>query len=241
MMKFLMYGVAVLMTACMTTPGEAKPVSISKEVQTVYMGRHQMELPADFEQSAGSLSIFTPPGLTPAGGPIKVAIKSGKIDSGQYKLDVDKRHAAILKAARKATDVLKEVIVLNKDATIFRIMEIDDAYKSELHLWKGGVYIVAITDSYENTFRQAEAHLGEDGDHLVLHLHDGVHPAGALRRRRQGQVDAVGGQPGVQLGGLQARLAFGDGGGDAVAQAVDQRTALAALVRGHRPQRLEQV
>jgi hypothetical protein len=159
MMKFLMCGMAVLVTACMSTQGEAKPVSISKEVQTVCMGRHQMELPADFVQSTGSVSIFTPPGLTETGGPIKVAIKSSKIDTSQYRLEVDKRHAAILKSARKATDVLKEVIALNKEATIFRIMEIDDAYKSELHLWKGGVYIVAITDSYENSFRQAEARL----------------------------------------------------------------------------------
>ena len=47
----------------------------------------------------------------------------------------------------------------------------------------------------------------------------------------QGEVDALGGQLGVQLGGLQRGLALGDGGGDAVAQAVDLR----ALARGARP------
>jgi hypothetical protein len=89
-------------------------------------------------------------------------------------------------------------------------------------------------------FRQAEAHLGEDGDHLVEHLHGRVHPAAALGRRRQRQVDPLRGEFDVELDGLQRGLARGDGRGDPVAQAVDHGPPLAALILAHRAQGLEQ-
>ncbi len=85
-----------------------------------------------------------------------------------------------------------------------------------------------------------EAHLGEDRDQLVHHLHGRVHPALAPRARRQGQVDMLGRQPGLQLGGLQLGLARPQGGGDAVAQAIQQRAALAPLLRAQRAHPLEQ-
>lgn len=156
----LLISSAVLLTACGNTMVEAKPVApFSQEIKTVCIGRHQMELPADFEQSMGSTSVFTLPGVTETGAPINLAVKSGRMDMGEFKLQVDKRHAAIQGAARKATDILKEVIPVSKEAVIFRINEVEDAYKDELHLWKGGVYLVATTASYENTYKEAEARL----------------------------------------------------------------------------------
>ena len=56
-----------------------------------------------------------------------------------------------------------------------------------------------------------------------------------LRRGGGGRVRSTRSdcQARVQLGGLQVGLAGGDGGGDAVAQAVDHRALLAALVGAH--------
>ena len=62
----------------------------------------------------------------------------------------------------------------------------------------------------------------------------------AARRRGQGQVHPLGGELGVEGGGFERGLALGDQGGDAVAQAVDLRPFGLALVRGHRPEGLEQ-
>ncbi|MNQ71462.1 hypothetical protein D3C85_861300 [compost metagenome] len=86
----------------------------------------------------------------------------------------------------------------------------------------------------------SEAHLGEDGDHLIHDLHGRVHPALAARTAGQGQVDALGQQAGVQLGGLQRGLPGGQGGGDAVAQTVDDRPLLAAFVGAERAHPLQQ-
>ena len=90
---------------------------------------------------------------------------------------------------------------------------------------EGGKVVEVVLDV--GALRQAETHLGEDGDHLVHHLHGGVHAAAARGRRGQRQVDALGGEPGVEVGGLQHRLALSDRSRDAVAQAVDQRSPLA--------------
>ena len=86
-----------------------------------------------------------------------------------------------------------------------------------------------------------EAHLGEDGDHLIHHLHGGMHAAPAPRRGGQGQVDALGGQAPVELGGFHLRLALGQPAGHGVAQAVDQRALLAAFLRAHLAERFQQL
>jgi hypothetical protein len=139
---------------------EASAVALnSKDVNTVCMGRHQMDLPREFEQNLGSISIFEPHGLPESGAPISVMLKAAGIEPDAFKREVDKRHAKIKELQRELTDVLKEVIHVGEDAILFRIMEIDDAYTSELHIRKGGAYIVAISDSYENTYKQAEERL----------------------------------------------------------------------------------
>lgn len=159
-MRHFLRGIALLLAACAGMLAEAKPVAaISKEVHAVCMGRHQMDLPKDFEQAMGSTSIFTPPGLSDTGAPIDVMIKSASTSVADFQRQVDQRQGALRTSARKTTNVLKEVIRVGKDATIFRVMEIDDAYNDELHFLKDGVYLVANTDSYENSYRDAEARL----------------------------------------------------------------------------------
>ena len=90
-------------------------------------------------------------------------------------------------------------------------------------------------------FGDRKTHFGEDGDDLVHHLHRRMHRALAPGRGGQGEVDALGGKALVQRGGVERGLALGDGGGDAVAQAVDQRALHPPLVGAHRAQGLEQV
>ncbi len=82
------------------------------------------------------------------------------------------------------------------------------------------------------TFRHREAHVGEDGGELVDHLGDRMHAAGLGRRlaHRQGDVDGLGVEAGIERGGGKRVLARGDGGADAVLQAVDRR-ALAPCAR----------
>jgi hypothetical protein len=98
---------------------------------------------------------------------------------------------------------------------------------------EGGEVVEVVLDM--RTFRHREAHVGEDRRQLVHDLADRMDAAGLLRplAHRQGDVDALGGQPALQLG-LAQRLAAGlDGGVDAVLETVDRRALLAPLIRAH--------
>ena len=83
-----------------------------------------------------------------------------------------------------------------------------------------------------------KAHLGKNGGHLVHDLHGRMDAAPAARRRGQGQIQTLGGQLGIKGGGFQRGLALGQCRLNPVAQAIDQRPLLAALVRTHAPQTL---
>lgn len=160
MNSVITYATAIIGAVFLAVSVEASAVALNREeMSTVCMGRHQMDLPKEFEQTMGSISIFEPHRLPESGAPISVALKAARIEPDAFQREVDRRGLKIKDAQRELTNVLKEVIHVSKEATIFRVMEIDDAYTSELHLWKGGAYIVATSDSYENTFKQAEDRL----------------------------------------------------------------------------------
>lgn len=131
----------------------------AQEMQTFCFGRHQMELPEDFELAMGASSIFTPPGLTSDDAKVEVTIRASNATANAFKALVDKRQAKIVADADTHTDVLKELIAVSKDAIIFRIQRIKASYTSELHLLKGGIYLTASSKSYNNHYAQAETRL----------------------------------------------------------------------------------
>ena len=89
-------------------------------------------------------------------------------------------------------------------------------------------------------FGDGEAEVGEDFRQFVHHLADGVDAALRPVVDGQRQVDPLGRQPPLELGGLQRRLALGDGIGDRLAPGVDFRAFDGARRRIHGAQRLEQ-
>lgn len=160
MIRSIVHGCVLLLTACSIGAVEASIVAAnSAETQTVCFGRHQMELPKDFELTMGASSIFTPPELTSDDGKVEVTIRASRVTSGEFKALVDERQAKIAADADTHTDVLKEVIAAGNDATIFRIQRIKNSYTSELHLLKGGIYITAASKSYDNHYAEAETRL----------------------------------------------------------------------------------
>ena len=92
-------------------------------------------------------------------------------------------------------------------------------------------------------FGHREAHIGEDRGDLVHDLADRMDAPTRFRRltHRQGDVDPLRREAGFE-GGLCERLApRGDGALHPVTQAVDERTALLALLRRHAAKGLQQV
>ena len=88
-------------------------------------------------------------------------------------------------------------------------------------------------------FGDGEAHVGEDFGKLVHDLADRVDRPLRGFGRRERQVDRLGRQPAVELGGLECRLPRCDRVAHRLAQRVDLRPFRGARLRVHRAQRLE--
>ena len=85
-----------------------------------------------------------------------------------------------------------------------------------------------------------EAKVGEDLRQLVQHLADRVDRPARRGGGGQGQVNRFGGEAGVENGGFQRFLAFGEGGSDAFAQGMDLGADCLPFLRRHAAQRLQQ-
>ena len=90
------------------------------------------------------------------------------------------------------------------------------------------------------TGRDREPKVGEDLREFVHHLADRVDRALRDRGGRERHVEAFGGEAGVERGGLERGLLGGDGGGDALAQAVEAGAFDQALLGRHAAERLHQ-
>src|SRR5690606_30398065 len=82
------------------------------------------------------------------------------------------------------------------------------------------------------TLGHAVADMGEELLDALLGAGHRVQAARGLAAARQGDVDTFGGQPGLQRGGFQLRLARGEGALDLVTGGIDARAGLGALLGG---------
>jgi len=168
-------AVATMHTTTSTITPTAMSTAMSTAMRPVCIGRHLLDVPADFEPMMGLMAIFTPPELTDDGAPITVLVHSMQDDpaqfEAQFKAEVERRHAAIRSAQRRTTRILTDVrhpdgpggegpgMLPAGEATMFRIREVGTSYNSELHFRKGGAYLVASSASYQDSYRQAEERL----------------------------------------------------------------------------------
>jgi hypothetical protein len=161
----LIYIFMLLAAGCQSKEKTTMP-TMDKETQTFCVGRHLIDLPADFAL-AGVSAHFLPIGVDD-GGPLEVTIEPASVTRAEFLTAVEKRRAAIAAFADDTTDILKDVKTLKDDATLFRILLIDVDYSSELHLLKGDRYLSIETKSYHSHFSEAEARLAAFADNTEL-------------------------------------------------------------------------
>jgi hypothetical protein len=139
----------------------------NNEMRTFPIGRHLIDLPKGFEL-AGVSAIFTPVGMNEDSSTFDLMIKPERVTQSEFSTFVVERRSAILNAAGARTDILKEEKSLGNDAVLFRILEIKESFKSELHLLKGERYLRVKTDSFNSHFLEAEDRLTAFASNISL-------------------------------------------------------------------------
>jgi hypothetical protein len=133
--------------------------TMNKNMQAICIGRHLLDLPTGFEQAVGSAGIFRPIGTNDDGSTMDVAIRAFGIKRAEFMAAVQKRRAELTVAGDDTTNIFQEMKTIGENATLFRVLRINDSYMSELHLLTGEQYITIATNSYHGHFPEAEARL----------------------------------------------------------------------------------
>lgn len=128
-------------------------------MHTVCIGRHLIDVPAAFALMPGVSAIFTPSGLSEQGAPIHLTVRALELGRAEFQAALEQRRSELVAAQRPTRRRLEQVMPLGGDAMLFRVREVGQSYKDELHLWKGGSHLVVTTASYEDSYQQAEERL----------------------------------------------------------------------------------
>jgi hypothetical protein len=166
--RILIYVLLVLIAGC-TDNKEKSPVStIKEEMKSHCFGRHLIDFPAGYELAVGTSAIFSPPGETENLSTMDLTILAAGITQAEFTARVQKRRAEVVAAADDTINILKEVKILGDNATLLRVLTINESYVSELHLLKGNSYIKIQTDSFNNKYLEAEKRLAEFANNIEL-------------------------------------------------------------------------
>jgi hypothetical protein len=167
--RILFYILLALGAGCGQKNEEnSKVPTVIKEMQTHCIGRHLVDLPTGFELTDGATSIFKQANAPVDAPTIDVITRASGITRAEFAKKVKKRRTEIVAAADDTTDILKEMKSIGDNATLFRILQIGDAYISELHILKGDRYLSMTTDSFHNQFLEAETRLADFSKNVAL-------------------------------------------------------------------------
>lgn len=120
------------------------------------LGRNLIKIPADFMIAEITVGTFRAANLSTNSGAFEVSINNTKKSKYVFLNHVRARHAELLDNDSTTSQVLRLEKKLTETATLFRVQEIEDAYRSELHFLLDESLVIVKIDSYQNTFLAAE-------------------------------------------------------------------------------------
>jgi hypothetical protein len=144
----------LLCTGCKNK--ETTVMTNPKRMETVCIGRLLIDIPAGFSPMMPLSGIFRAKSAGEKASTIDVNILAISATPTTFASALEKRQGEIIASARDAINILKNVISKGSDSTLFRILQIEDSYSSELHLIKDHLYLVAKVESYDGRFDEAE-------------------------------------------------------------------------------------
>jgi hypothetical protein len=141
-----------------TTSGGEMPVE-KRESAVHCVGRYDFNLPDDFfALSGGSGEIDFGSGSDKVG-KISFTVRDKNVGQEDFSNAVQQRLAALMRSKGKKTNRFEEAREISPNFKIFKINVVDDSHVAEAHIYKGGAYIIAKIDSFQESYPLAEAEL----------------------------------------------------------------------------------
>ena len=125
------------------------------------LGRNFVKIPSIFMRSSTATGIFKPKMVKEESSSFGVSIIHGKLSPQEFETNLLKRRIELKDKFSTKINVLRLEKKLSETATLFRVQQIEDAYRSELRFMRAGNMIIVTIDSYRNSFLAEEQRLIE--------------------------------------------------------------------------------
>lgn len=130
-----------------------------KNSSTYCIGRSSIQLPTAFISSDISSGNFKFDRVEAGINSFDTVVNSRNLTQKEFAKLVTAREAELRNDKVFGTDILRSVRNLSEIATLFRIQEIDETYKDELHFMLGKNIVVVKLQSFDNKYLNAEEQL----------------------------------------------------------------------------------
>jgi hypothetical protein len=178
MNKFSILALITLVLGCRADGQESQRLPHKDEqLRTSCLGRYQFSLPSNFVAASVANGSFRPAERS-VDDPFEVVVRAAGLTSAEFDLEVKKRREELKGKSDDTVDVFRLERRFSDQATLFRIQQIDDAYRSELDLLRGSSFVTVTVDSYHNKFEVAEKDLVKFGAGIKETSSDGSRPQG---------------------------------------------------------------
>jgi len=125
------------------------------------VGRSTVQLPNEFSMLKVISGSFQPAIHNSEKMSFDVVVDGNRLKEENFSKHLLLRRSELKSNRSETIDVLRMEQNLSSSATLFRVQQIKDTYKSEIHFVLGDNLIVLTADSYENTFLTIEKRLVE--------------------------------------------------------------------------------
>lgn len=120
-----------------------------------YIGHHIIDLPEEFSL-VSVMGSFVPIDDNPLETKMEVELVGTDMTRQQFLKALEIRRSELEAKGSAAEDLLKAVIKQSDESTLFRILEVKDAYEGELNIFLDGVYLRIAGHSYHAAYEEAE-------------------------------------------------------------------------------------
>ncbi|MYM66910.1 hypothetical protein GTP45_08725 [Pseudoduganella sp. FT55W] len=150
----------LLVAGCDATKKTSEKLKMTSAMNTHCVGHSLIDLPDGYASSPGALGIFVPIQDRVTDASIDLVVEE-KTNQAAFAKLVKERQVALAGVDHGNMDKLVLSQETGDGGMLFRVNEIDDAYKSEVHWLLHDRHLVARIDSYNNQVKSAEALLLE--------------------------------------------------------------------------------